>query len=313
MTTDTTSGRPVITSGHRYLLLAATVMTYLLITLGGVVCVTESAEGCPDWPGCYGRIIPPPQMDAIIEYVHRLIAALTTPFIVAAAVVGWRKARSHRWVSWPPLIAIAFLLAVVVFGAFAVLRGLPRGLAAADLGSALMVLALLVTALVVAFARRDDPTLPDRLSFHTSFAKLCVWTLGVVFVVLVSGVLVADSGSLERCLGWPPYGGRWAPAGGLGWLQMVRSLIAGLATILVVAVVVQAWRTQHKNRAIPRVATAIGVSLLAETLIAALMPSQDGAVALLVTQVATAAALWAMLVALVGLAGLGSALAPEET
>jgi cytochrome c oxidase assembly protein subunit 15 len=96
VTTDATSDRPVITKGHRSLLLAATVMTYLLITLGGVVCVTESAQGCPDWPGCYGRVIPPLQMDAIIEYVHRLVAALTSPFIIAAAVVGWRKARPIR-------------------------------------------------------------------------------------------------------------------------------------------------------------------------------------------------------------------------
>jgi heme A synthase len=200
-----------------------------------------------------------------------------------------------------------------VFGAFAVLRGLPRGIAAADLGSALMVLALLATASVVAFSRHDNPTLPDRPSFRTAFAKLCLWTLGVVFTVLVSGVLVADSGSLERCLGWPRYGGRWTPADALGWAQMLRGVIAGLATILVVAVVVQAWRMPRKHAAIPRVATAVGVLLLVETVVGALMPRQDGAVSLLVIQVAMAAALWAMLVVLVVLAGLGSPLPAEKS
>ena len=80
-----------ITRQHRYLLLTAAVMTYLLITTGGIVCVTESGLGCPDWPGCYGRILPPKRMDAIIEYTHRLVAALTSPVIIAAAIVGWRS------------------------------------------------------------------------------------------------------------------------------------------------------------------------------------------------------------------------------
>src|SRR5512147_1981130 len=114
--------------------------------MGGVVCATESGAACPDWPGCFGRAIPPPQIHSIIKYTHRFIAALTTPLIIAAAVVGWRKARHDVLVTRLPLIAIFFTLAVVVFGAFAVLTGLPRGVAAVDLGSALIVLTLMTTA-----------------------------------------------------------------------------------------------------------------------------------------------------------------------
>jgi cytochrome c oxidase assembly protein subunit 15 len=281
-------------------------MTYLVITMGGIVCVTESGLGCPDWPWCYGQIIPPMRMDAIIEYMHRLIAALTSPFIIAAAIVGWWKSRSIRWVSRPPAIAVAFLFAVIVFGAFAVLRGLPPVIAAVDLGLALMVLALMLTASVVAFSRHDNPALPDRLSFRSSFAKLTLWTLVAVFVVLVSGVLVAHSGSIVRCLGWPLYSGRLVPVDLHGWLQMARGLIAGVATILVVAVVVQAWRTQRRQAAILHAATVVGVLFLAETMVGALMLTRGFTVFLLVIYVATAAALWALLVVLAVLAGLSS-------
>jgi cytochrome c oxidase assembly protein subunit 15 len=306
VTTDSTSGNGFITRRHCYLLLTAAVMTYLLITMGGIVCVTESGQGCPDWPGCYGQIIPPMRVDAVIEYMHRVIAALTSPFIIAAALVGW-KSRAMRWVSRPPALAVACTFAVVAFGALAVLRGLSPGLAAVDLGLALMTLALMVTASAVAVFRHGNPGLPDRLSFRNSFARLTLWTLIPVFVVLVSGVLVAEGGSSVRCLGWPLLSGQWVPRDFHAWLQMARRLMAGMASILVVAVVVQAWRTQRRHAAILRAATIVGVLLLAEATIETLVLTRGFTVFLLVMSVATVAALWAWLVALAVLAGVEGA------
>jgi heme A synthase len=245
-------------------------------------------------------------MDAIIEYTHRFIAALASPLIIAAAVVGWRKFRSSRWISWPPVLAIAFVLAVIVFGALAVLRGLARGVAAVDLSSALMVLTLMVTATVVAFYHRDNPAQADRLSFRTSFARLSLGTLAMLFVVLVSGILVADKGSMARCLGWPLYSGGAERVDLLDWLQMGRRLMGGLTSILAAGVVVQAWRTQREQAAIVSIATAMGVLLMAETLVGVLMATREVPVSLLMLYVAMAAAAWVAMVALAVLAGLAS-------
>ncbi len=281
-------------------------MTYLLITMGGIVCVTESGRGCPDWPGCYGKIFPPLKMDAIIEYTHRLVAALTTPFVVAAAVVGWRRYRSIRWVSWPSVIAMVCLFAVIGFGAQAVLNGLPPVIAAVDVGSALMVQALTLVTTVVAFSRRANPNWPARLSFDRPLARLALGALVGVFVVLVSGVLVAGNQSTARCLGWPLYGGRWALVDLRHWLQMTRRLIAGLASVLIVAVIVQAWRRRQGRGLIRRVATAVGVLFLIETFVGMLVSARGFGDFFSVAYVATAAALWALLVVLVVLVGNGA-------
>ncbi len=182
----------------------------------------------------------------------------------------WRY-HSIRWVSRSLALAVVLLIAVIIFGALVVLQGLSPGLAAVDLGSALMVLALVLTATVVAFARHADPTLPERLLFHSAFAKLTLWTLIAVFMVLVSGVLVAKSGSLVRCLGWPLYGGQLVPVDVHGWLRAARLLLATVAGMLLIAVVVQAWRLQPNNGAVRRAATGLGILFLAEILVGVLI------------------------------------------
>jgi cytochrome c oxidase assembly protein subunit 15 len=304
MTTESTTDRECITGRHCYFLLAASVMTYLLITMGGIVCVSGSGQGCPDWPGCYGQIVPPMRADAIIEYMHRFIAALTSPLVIAGAVISWRRSRSIWWVSRPAMLAVVFLLAVVVFGALAVLRGLAPGVAAVDLGSALMVLALVLTASVMAFSRRANPALPDRLSFRGPFAKLTLGTLIGMFIVLVSGVLVAESGSIVRCLGWPLYSGRLAAVDLRSGLQIARQLIAGVVSVSIITVVVQAWRTQRGQTAILRVATAVGILFLAEMTVGVFMLTRGSTLFLLATYAAMTVAMWSLSAVLTVLAGL---------
>jgi len=308
MTIDSAPDSRPTTDRHRYLLLSASILTYLLITLGGTVCVTESGRSCPDWPGCYGQIVPPLQINAIIEYSHRFVAALTGLVVFAAAYAGWHKYGARRWVSRPPLIAIPFMLAVAVFGAFAVLTGLPRGWAAVDVSSALAVQALLLVATTAAFVFHAHPELPDRVALRTPFARLTAWTLGAVYVVLVSGVLVAESGSLVRCLGWPMYSPGLTSGHPLATLQMGRGLFAILAGLLVLTVVIQAWRTQRQRNSLLTLATLCGVLLLAEAGIGAILAGSGFSQPLLVAYVAIAAAIWALLVALLMLAGL----APSE-
>jgi heme a synthase len=294
-----------VSKSHRTVLLSATAMTALLIAMGGIVCVTESGQGCADWPRCYGQMVPPMRTDAIIEYTHRLFAMLTSPFIIAAALMGWMKASSIRWVSRPPVLAVVLLFAVVTFGAIAVLRGLPPWAAAIDLGSALIVLALMLTATIVAFSRSNNPHVADRLSFSRSSVRVALAAAAAVFVVLVGGVLVADGdGSAVRCLGC--LGMRLgSAAGGFGRsLQVGRDAISAAAVVSIAALLISAEK-ERSAAPVRRSALAAAVLVLAQIAIAALVMSGGATIPLLVASVATAVALWMSLVALVVFGGLG--------
>jgi heme A synthase len=151
--------------------LAAIVATFLLIVLGAVVRVTGSGLGCPDWPLCHGRLIPPFELHTLIEYSHRLAASLVSILVLATAFTAWLAFRSRPIVVSLSLLAVVLLVVQVVLGGITVILELPPDIVTAHLGTALALLANLV---VLFIATQAAPS----------------WTLtipGVGFDVLASG------------------------------------------------------------------------------------------------------------------------------
>jgi heme A synthase len=274
------------------------VAAFLLVTMGGIVCATGAARGCPDWPGCYGRVLPPARVDAIIEFLHRFVALLAGPLIVASAIAGWRAYRSRPWLVWPPVAAVVLTAAVVVFGAFAVLTGLPPVVAAIDFGCALTVLALLVTTAVAAFHG-------GRVELSSSLSRLSLAAVVAVFVTFVSGIFAAGSAPLARCLGWPVYGATGEP-GPAAWLVVARQFMAAAASLLILAAIIQAWRAEHRPSMLRPAAAALGILLLAATLAGLFLPGSSS-LWLLAVYVALAAGVWAVLIAVTILGGVRAA------
>ena len=58
----------------RIMVLATLISCYLLILAGSIVRASGSGLGCPDWPTCFGRIIPPTSVEELPQNYQELFA-----------------------------------------------------------------------------------------------------------------------------------------------------------------------------------------------------------------------------------------------
>ena len=152
--------------------LATTVGTYLLIAVGALVRAAGAGLGCPDWPRCFGRWIPPTSAADVplpydasqfnfantwTEYVNRLIGALVGLLIVTTLALAIRYYRRSPRVLWPTFAAFVLVLFEAWLGGQVVKSMLKPMVLTAHLVFALLIVSLLLYATVSAFFPPDGP------------------------------------------------------------------------------------------------------------------------------------------------------------
>ncbi|PSB44661.1 COX15/CtaA family protein, partial [Chamaesiphon polymorphus] len=97
--------------------------TLLLMAVGSATRVMNAGLACPDWPLCYGQLVPTAQMNlqVFLEWFHRLDAALiglSTLGLVASS--WWFRQQLPRWLPWANTFALSLILLQGALGAFTV-------------------------------------------------------------------------------------------------------------------------------------------------------------------------------------------------
>jgi cytochrome c oxidase assembly protein subunit 15 len=131
-----------------------------LVGVGGATRVMQAGLACPDWPLCYGSLLPGRQMNlqVFLEWFHRLDAFLVglALLVLAAVSLCWRRG-AIAWLPWAAGLALVLVLAQGALGALTVL-----GLLAASSVTAHLVTALLLVALVSGIHQALRPLLAIR-------------------------------------------------------------------------------------------------------------------------------------------------------
>lgn len=125
----------------RRLAVTAVAMTFVLMVIGAWVKANDAGLACPDWPGCYGKYLPPfpsienggtwegrpvvfTQAQELYEWAHRAVVALIIVPVAALAIAA-RDRRFTRELRTLPLVAIGIYLMQALLGALTVVTGNP--------------------------------------------------------------------------------------------------------------------------------------------------------------------------------------------
>jgi protoheme IX farnesyltransferase len=265
--------------------------TFVLIAVGGLVRATDSGLGCPDWPRCFGKLVPPAELHAWIEHSHRLIASVVLVLVAWLVVAAWRTGQD-RVVRRAAVAALVLVLAQAMIGAFVVWWRLRADSVTLHLATALALVGLLI---YIGFRARWPADPARRRPQDRGFVRLVGATAGLLYLqMLVGSTVTGHHAGLAYPLNvlLPDLGPSVAR------IQLAHRTLAMVVGALVIATWVVARRTQRAHPTVTRLAGyAAGLVVVQIGLGVANVANRLSALTV-VPHLAVGALLWGTMVAL---------------
>ena len=175
------------------------IATLLLMAVGSATRVMNAGLACPDWPLCYGQLIPSQQMNlqVFLEWFHRLDAALIG--LSTLALVGlslWFRRSLPNWLPWAAFGSLTLILFQGVLGGLTVTQLLRFDIVTAHLGTALVFFASLI-----AIALCLTPKSPNQSTIISGqLTGIGIVATSLVYAQCLLGGLVGSRWAVHQCL-----------------------------------------------------------------------------------------------------------------
>jgi heme a synthase len=217
------------------------IATLALMAVGSATRVMNAGLACPDWPLCYGRLVPTQQMNlqVFLEWFHRLDASLIgISTIVLTGLSWWYRKAVPKWLPLAASFALFLIIFQGILGGLTVTQLLRFDIVTAHLGTALLFFITLVF-IGTALTEHTGTTAASKLTWISSIAAI------LVYLQCILGGLVASRWALHQCFG-------------SSQLCNVMNLhILGVVppTLVTIALVWLAWRTPDLSVAMRKLAS----------------------------------------------------------
>ncbi|MBW4503070.1 MAG: heme A synthase [Scytonema hyalinum WJT4-NPBG1] len=249
----TTAPQQVPQERIRRLVWRMCVATLILMAIGSATRVMNAGLACPDWPLCYGELVPTKQMNfqVFLEWFHRLDAALIGVSAIALVGMSWWDRRSlPRWLPWASTFALFLIVFQGVLGGLTVTELLRFDIVTAHLGTALLFFTTLLVIGTALIPYQGTGTV-GKLPYVGLTAAILVYLQSLL------GALVGSRWALHQCFGISQL------------CTVMYSHIAGVVppTVATLAVVFLSWRTPALHPALRRLANLAGGLLIIQLLL----------------------------------------------
>jgi cytochrome c oxidase assembly protein subunit 15 len=195
------------------------VEVFALIAVGGSVRLMNAGLACPDWPLCFGDVIPDYHPQVYFEFVHRVMAGLVS-ITTAVLVFVLLRSEAPRVVKRVAVGAVLLLITQVVFGGLTVLLQLQAKVVAAHLGMGIGFFSLLLW-IYLNLKRAGEPVVPVA----RWVSRLSVALVLAVYGQIILGGLVASHYASLVCTDFPTCHGQWIPTlSGIIGLHVIHRL-----------------------------------------------------------------------------------------
>jgi len=227
------------------LLRIAATLSFIIISFGSLVRAASAGLACPDWPLCFGELVPTFDYQIFLEWFHRLLAGCLAILLIFSAIKLSRNRLLRKSLGLQLFVCVFLLSVQIVLGGLTVLKLLDAK-TVVHLINAILFFTVLVWMAVrsrqmglqltegIKAGWPKDPTRTtkqsqSRIGFPASFSRLRKITLTLcclVFLQLAVGGMVSTNYAGLACPDFPRCHGQWIPPLNFHlWIQMVHRLL----------------------------------------------------------------------------------------
>lgn len=167
----------------------------LIVLTGAAVRLTGSGLGCPDWPLCNGRVVPPLEFHVWTEFGNRLLTGVVGVVVAAVSLLAWRRRPFRRDLVLVGTLLPLGVLGQALLGGFTVRNHLAPPYVMGHFGLSMVIL---VAAVALSWMARHEPgTRGQRLDSRAIWAvrALLAWATVVLFLGAVTTASGPHAGS----------------------------------------------------------------------------------------------------------------------
>jgi cytochrome c oxidase assembly protein subunit 15 len=211
-----------LTANQKKILTFGIVLALCVISLGAYVRLSDAGLGCPDWPGCYGKLLGVPDSHHEVnaaqaafphapveaakawkEMIHRYLAGILGLVIATLAVLAVWPRRQDRVA--PQIILVGLVLVQAALGMLTVTWLLKPVIVTMHLLGGMLILATLVGMRASNSALRVNTT-------TVAMKKAALIVTALILTQIALGGWTSANYAAMACADYPLCQGQWMPA-----------------------------------------------------------------------------------------------------